>query len=112
MKTILVAKEEFTAWGTTYGVGQEIPKAHADSWPDGTLANRLNSGMAAYIPVPEDADSIVSVPPATISEKAAELQGMTKAEIVAYGATVGLDLDIDSRKDDLIAAVLAVTAPA
>lgn len=101
----LKATIQFNSFGTEYLPGDLVDEQVAAAWPEGTLATRIANGHIVYV-APDAPAAPTPIP--TLEERGAELAKLTKEQLVEHGATLGLTLDIGVKKDELIAAILAV----
>lgn len=106
LKTVLMATQEFTSFGTTFRKGDVVPQEVALAWPEGTLARRIDGQFLRYssIEVPEpESESDNEVSEEKVQEYRVVLSEMTKAEIVEQvKEDFGVELAPETKKDDLI----------
>ncbi len=111
----LVCLAPFVAWGKAFGPGEEIPQDVASQWPEGTLETRLANGFIKQeikqeTRVEKDAADLEAArekapPPPKWQLFDTELEGMTKAQLVAFASEHFPDealLDASQTKADLM----------
>ncbi len=111
----LVCLAPFVAWGKAFGPGEEIPQDVASHWPEGTLETRLANGFikqetrvekdAADLEAELAAARKKAPPPPKWQLFDTELEGMTKAQLVAFASEHFPDevlLDASQTKADLM----------